>query len=77
MWGYLIPADDKFGDVLVLKKRAACPVPKKKQPRKHNGRGHVQKDTFEKEEQEYEKAKAEDGVPAGGFLIGRHPECGE
>lgn len=30
-----------------------------------------------KQEEEYEQAKAEQGTPAGGYLIGRHPECGK
>lgn len=76
VWGYLVPSDHKFGDVLVLRKRAACPVPKKKQPKQRNGHQPVKKDTYDKEEEQYEKHRV-DSVPAEGYLIGRHPECGK
>lgn len=31
---------------------------------------------FEKEEEAYEETKLK-GIASGGYLIGRHPECGE
>ncbi|KAF2084258.1 lanosterol 14-alpha-demethylase [Saccharata proteae CBS 121410] len=34
VWGYLIPLDTAFGDVLVLRRRAACPVPEPKNRRR-------------------------------------------
>jgi serine/threonine-protein kinase Chk2 len=37
-----------------------------------NGKG---KD-YEKEEEAYEQTKLR-GIASGGYLIGRHPECGE
>jgi serine/threonine-protein kinase Chk2 len=37
-----------------------------------NGKG---KD-YEKEEEAYEQTKLK-GIASGGYLIGRHPECGE
>lgn len=79
VWGYLLPLDAKYGKTLVLRKRTACPVPdgmenfgKDKGSRKtKNG----QKD-FEKEEEAYEETKLK-GIASGGYLIGRHPECGK
>lgn len=41
-----------------------------------DGRKRVGKDQYLKEEDEYEKQKTSKRVPAGGYLIGRHPECG-
>ncbi|KAH7062112.1 kinase-like domain-containing protein [Macrophomina phaseolina] len=73
VWGYLVPMDDKFGDVLVLRRRSACPVPRP--PPLSSGKTAVDKGALEKQEEEYEEKKQKDGVPAGGFLIGRHPEC--
>lgn len=74
VWGYLFPLDTRYGGrCVVMRKRAACPVPntvadvvsKKKKGKK----------SLEEEEAELDKAKIV-GVPAGGYLIGRHPECG-
>jgi serine/threonine-protein kinase Chk2 len=31
---------------------------------------------YERQEEEYETEKVNHGVTAGGYLIGRHPECG-
>ncbi|EOD50554.1 hypothetical protein GTA08_BOTSDO02773 [Neofusicoccum parvum] len=73
VWGYLVPMDDKFGDVLVLKKRSACPVPGP--PPLPSGKAMMRKGSLKKQEDKYEEKKQKDGVPAGGFLIGRHPEC--
>lgn len=73
MWGYLI-ATNGTSDVLVLRKRAACPVSAKglAQPA---GQKKVNKKQYQKQEEEYEQKKMSGGVPAGGYLIGRHPEC--
>jgi serine/threonine-protein kinase Chk2 len=78
VWGYLFPLDTRYGGrCLVMKKRAACPLPgtvaeavvstlsKKKGPR-----------SLLKEEESFDQIKA-NGTPSGGYLIGRHPECGE
>lgn len=72
VWGYLIPLDNKFGDTLVLKERVACPLPK---AMKKSRRQHHSKDKYEKQEEDFEDSKIS-GVAAGGYLIGRHPECG-
>lgn len=81
VWGYLVPLDPKYGDKpIVLKKRSACPLPdtvadSAKQDNKHhtneNGKSAAMKD-----EEAFEKKKKEKGVSSGGYLIGRHPECG-
>jgi serine/threonine-protein kinase Chk2 len=73
VWGYLVPAEG-FSDALPLRKRAACPVSLHAND-KPNGRQKVSKKHWEKQEKEYEVQKDANGVPAGGYLIGRHPEC--
>lgn len=75
VWGYLVPMDDDSGKVMVLRRREACPVPTTIVGRT-NGRENVPKGEYRGQEEEYEKEKAENGVTAGGYLIGRHRECG-
>jgi hypothetical protein len=75
VWGYLL---DNFrgGDTLVLKHRRACPGPILGPGKKGAGKS-VSKDRYLKDENEYENSKADEGkTSAGGYLIGRHPECG-
>lgn len=58
---------------MVLRKRAACPIPDTAgdvAPKK-NG-----KKALQKQEEDFEITKVS-GVPSGGYLIGRHPECGK
>jgi serine/threonine-protein kinase Chk2 len=75
VWGYLVPTEG-FSDALVLRKRAACPVSlDSRSSRKQNGKQHVSKKHYEKQEEEYEAIKSKHGTPAGGYLVGRHPEC--
>lgn len=76
MWGYLVPLDGQSGDVLVLRRREACPVPESIIGPK-SGTEKVSKHEYHVQEEEYEKEKAEKGVTAGGYLIGRHRECGK
>ena len=78
VWGYLLPLDQKYGKSLVLRKRNACPIPdgmddfgKSSGDRQSKTNG---KD-FRKEEDAYEETKLK-GIASGGYLIGRHPECG-
>lgn len=73
VWGYLVPIDGA-SDALVLRKRAACPVPAIGMGKPH-GQKKVPKETYLQKENEYEAKKATIGVPSGGYLIGRHPEC--
>lgn len=75
VWGYLVPLDDQSGKVLVLRRREACPVPETMVGPK-SGTEKVSKHAYEQQEENYEKEKAEKGVTAGGYLIGRHRECG-
>lgn len=78
VWGYLLPLDAKYGNSLVLRKRSACPMPGdtgdfgKGTGKRQTGNG---KD-FKKQEEAYEDTKLK-GVASGGYLIGRHPECGK
>jgi serine/threonine-protein kinase CHEK2 len=60
---------------MVLRRRAACPVPADIVGRT-SGQDKVSKHTYEKQEEDYEKNKIENGVTSGGYLLGRHPECG-
>lgn len=74
VWGYLIPSDTRDGgEPLVLKQRSACPMPDKH----HSGdyKGKVPRNRYQEEEKAYEKTKIK-GKASGGYLIGRHPECG-
>lgn len=73
VWGYLVPVTG-FQEPLVLKRRAACPVPSKGTGIK-SGKDKVSKSHWKKKEEQYEHDKGVHGVPAGGYLIGRHPEC--
>lgn len=74
VWGYLFPMDTRYGGrCVVLKKRAACPMPNTvNDVLKKNG---VQgKKTPLLQEKSFEEVKTTQ-VPSGGYLIGRHPEC--
>ncbi|KAF2141800.1 uncharacterized protein K452DRAFT_287758 [Aplosporella prunicola CBS 121167] len=74
VWGYLVPVDNIFGDSLVLRKRSACPIPGP--TALPSGKQSVPRKGLKNQEEEYEKKKQQgDAVPAGGYLIGRHPEC--
>ncbi|KAF1945412.1 Pkinase-domain-containing protein [Clathrospora elynae] len=74
VWGYLVPMDGHSDDVMVLRRREACPVPTALVGQT-NGKDEVSKGEFKGQEENYEKEKQEHGVPAGGYLIGRHREC--
>lgn len=81
VWGYLVPLDNIFGETLVLRKRQACPAP---YPVSGFGEGTGDRPkracgarNYVEEELEYEKNKRTMGFPSGGYLIGRHPECGK
>jgi len=76
VWGYLIPLDHKFGDTLVLRRRAACPNPKANAAMMTDGKKKAGRTEYERQEQRYEETKI-NGFASGGYLIGRHPECGK
>ncbi len=78
VWGYLVPVDPVFGERLVCRARAACPAP---YPSSRFGKGtknreKIQTVNYIDEEKQYEAEKRSSGFPAGGYLIGRHLECG-
>lgn len=60
MWGYLIPLDQKYGKSLVLNKRNNC---------------SDETDGTDSKTEQTPRTKAK-AAAAGGYLIGRHPECG-
>ena len=72
----MVPMDSSSGDVMVLRRRQACPVPSALVAQT-NGKEHVSKGEFKGQEEKYEQEKQERGIPAGGYLIGRHRECGK
>ena len=80
VWGYLVPVDAVFGSTLVLRHRVACPAP---YPTGDFGKGTKKRGTgvvnvnLNQEEIDYERGKRLKGFPAGGYLVGRHPECGK
>lgn len=82
VWGYLIPLNynglpsASQSEVLVLRRRAACPVPSD-DVGNVSGRDRLGKDALKNQEEKYEGEKANWGTPAGGYLLGRHGECGE
>lgn len=67
VWGYIIPLDDKVRDALVLRKRGSCDGPASKS-------NDSRKDTRREAGRLANKAKA---PTPGGYLVGRHPECGK
>lgn len=78
IWGYLFPMNPEQSHRLILKRRSFCPAPIKpleigrptiKSKRQKNSNALVQAEEL------YEKEKMSSGFPAGGYLVGRHPEC--
>lgn len=77
-WGFLIPIDPTVGFRLRMQKRSFCPAPiKPLEISKKGTRDQTVKNPKElrENEEEYERTKEDDGFPAGGYLLGRHPEC--
>lgn len=58
----------------MLKKRNACPLPEGLPDFGEPPKNGKSKD-FAQEEEAFEQTKFK-GIAAGGYLIGRHPECG-
>ncbi|KAK3943629.1 putative DNA damage response protein kinase [Diplogelasinospora grovesii] len=77
VWGYLFPLNTRYGGkCVVLRKRASCPLPdtvaeavKSEGSKKKKG-----KKALLKEAESFDERKVK-GLPSGGYLIGRHPEC--
>lgn len=79
-WGFLAPIDPNVGHRMVMKRRAFCPAPTKPleiSRSLNDNRKHHKSDALVKDEEKYENDKQADdsAFPAGGYLIGRHPEC--
>ncbi|KAJ4413497.1 serine/threonine protein kinase [Neurospora sp. IMI 360204] len=75
VWGYLFPLDPRHGGrCVVLRRRAACPLPDTVSQAVGSKRGKRGQKALIKEEHELDKTKVK-GLPSGGYLIGRHPEC--
>lgn len=77
VWGYLLPLDTRHGGTcVVLRKRDTCPLPATpSEPtsaetisRRGGRRGRAPPE---------ERAGGAGSLPSGGYLIGRHPECGK
>lgn len=72
VWGYLFPLDTQYGGrCLVMKKRPACGSPSEP-PEATAGKALM---TPKAESGGTSKPKCSSS--SGGYLIGRHPECGE
>lgn len=61
VWGYLIPLSDKVGGTFVLKKRDSC---------------ENREDPKDKTGKKSQSRKQGSARAPGGYLVGRHPECG-
>jgi serine/threonine-protein kinase Chk2 len=64
VWGYLLPLDEKGNGPLVLRKRDACD-------------NSNEKDSKTKAKTGKKPQSSKDAQSPGGFLVGRHPECGK
>lgn len=62
VWGYLIPLDDKVSGTFVLRKRDSC-----------ENRADSAKNKSAKKSPAHKQSS---GRAPGGYLVGRHPECG-
>ena len=72
--------DNVFGETLVCRNRAACPAPYPNSDfgkgTRNRAKGQTDTANYGEEELAYEREKRLLGFPSGGYLIGRHPECG-
>lgn len=78
VWGYLFPLDAKHGGrAHVLKKRTACPLPESLLGinASNSTVDRKGKSPLLKDEEAYERTKI-NSIASGGYLIGRHLECG-
>ncbi|KAI1799286.1 checkpoint kinase 2-like protein [Daldinia bambusicola] len=75
VWGYLFPLDPKHGGrCVVLKKRSTCQLPNDVSDALAKEQSGSSDASALKQEENFEKSKVK-GIPSGGYLIGRHPEC--
>ncbi|GMF75224.1 unnamed protein product [Aspergillus oryzae] len=70
VWGYLIPLDEKVRRPLVLRKRDSCEGHADAKSKGKAGKATRRQDKSSEDKQ----AKIH---PPGGYLVGRHPECGK
>lgn len=63
VWGYLLPLDDKVNGAFVLKHRNGCSAQNEQ--------------SQDKPAKKSDSRKSANSRPPGGYLVGRHPECGE
>jgi serine/threonine-protein kinase CHEK2 len=75
VWGYMVPLDSRYSDPLILRRRPSCPVPGS-MVGKTSGKERVKENEYTNQEEKYEEEKQKNGITAGGYLLGRHPECG-
>lgn len=77
VWGYLLPLDDKVGHALVLKKRNSCEVSGScgQAAREQTSSPSRNSKRQSKSSKRLDSDKSP-GFPPGGYLVGRHPECG-
>jgi serine/threonine-protein kinase Chk2 len=79
VWGYLFPMDSRHGGrCVVLKKRTSCngaDTVAQALPLAARKGGRRGPKALIQQEESFEQQKA-NGMPSGGYLIGRHPECG-
>jgi serine/threonine-protein kinase Chk2 len=77
VWGYLLPLSSEYNQTLIMRKRSAC---SKSSGADSFSEGAATKNgkSFEKAEDVDEEREEEkkDGR-SGGYLVGRHPECGK
>src|SRR3569833_941389 len=80
VWGYLFPLYTRYGGrCVVLRRRAACPLPDavvEATPDKNKKATGKRALGGEGGGGEADKVTGS-GLPSGGYLIGRHPECGK
>lgn len=75
VWGYLIPLDDKHSNALVLRRRNGCQpaeIGKTSETIKTIAKNNLTTPSNSTPA----TAKGSPILPPGGYLIGRHPECG-
>lgn len=77
VWGYLLPLDHKFGEPLVLKRRDNfCSVESMRKSRK-SALAKQRENRTRKTSKTHSKHVSDQQSHPGGYLIGRHPECGK
>lgn len=76
VWGYLIPLDDKSGNALVMKKRNSCESGSCAQTTREATSSPSRSSKKQPKTSKKTESTKSSAYPPGGYLIGRHPECG-